>query len=188
MGCTMTIISVLCIFLPSAPYFCALFRQPKPQTTNKQWICGRRKIQHVVEIFMEGLLNPNSFTLFWDEWSLISSILILHTSSSKVSRYSHANGSIEIEGAASPSGTEEVLMCEMYQAVLCVKVIRRWGICLHGRYVRCSRISVVWQSICTFLHVCIFLLGVMFSIKLLGCLFRQVFATLYSVSGRLRVK
>lgn len=32
---------------------------------------------------------------------------------------------IEVEGAASPSGTEEVLMCEMCQAVLCVKVIRR---------------------------------------------------------------
>lgn len=47
----------------------------------------------------------------------------------KFSRCSHTNGSSEIEGAVSLSGSEEVLMCEMCQAVLCGKVIR-WVTCL----------------------------------------------------------
>lgn len=66
----------------------------------------------------------------------------------KVSRCSHTNGSSEIEGAVSPSGSEEVLMCEMCQAVLCGKVIR-WVTCLHGKYVSSSCIIVMWRNKCT---------------------------------------
>lgn len=63
----------------------------------------------------------------------------------KVSRCSHTNGSSEMEGAVSPSGSEEVLMCEMCQAVLCGKVIR-WVTCLHGKYVNCPCIIVMWRN------------------------------------------
>lgn len=77
--------------------------------------------------------RPQQCESLWNEWSLISRFLILQTSTWKVPRCSHTNRSVEMEGTASPSGTEEVLMCEMCQAVLCVKVIRRWGTCLHGK-------------------------------------------------------
>lgn len=66
----------------------------------------------------------------------------------KVSRCSHTNGSSEIEGAVSPSGSEEVLMCEMCQAVLCGKVIR-WVTCLHGKYVSSPCIIVMCRNECT---------------------------------------
>lgn len=63
----------------------------------------------------------------------------------KVSRCSHANGSSEMEGTVSPSGSEEVLMCEMCQAVLCGKVIR-WVTCLHGKYASSPCIIVMWRN------------------------------------------
>lgn len=63
----------------------------------------------------------------------------------KVSRCSHANGSLEVEGAVVPTGSEEVLTCEMFQAVLCGEVIR-WGVQAHGKRVRRSRISVAQRG------------------------------------------
>lgn len=59
----------------------------------------------------------------------------------KVSRCSHANESLEVEGAVVPTGSEEVLTCEMCRAALCGEVIR-WGARAHGKRVRRSRISV----------------------------------------------
>lgn len=111
-------------------------------------------------------------------------------SSLKVSRCSHTNGSVEIQGAASPSGTEEVLMCEMCQAVLCAKAIRRWGTCLHGKYVRYPCIIVARHRICTFLHLWIFF-HFMFGRNTVGYpLFLKTIAIhLWTfVSGRWRVK
>lgn len=71
-----------------------------------------RAKKHAAEIVGKAVKTPQ-FHSFWDEASSISSFLILQTSSLKVPRCSHINGSTEIGGAASPSGTEEVLMCEM---------------------------------------------------------------------------
>lgn len=72
----------------------------------------------------------------------------LQMSPLKVSRCSHTNGSSEMEGAFSPSGSEEVLMCDMCQAVLCEKVIR-WVTCSHGKYISCPCIIVMWRNKCT---------------------------------------
>lgn len=64
--------------------------------TVNVWAAGKHDMQ--LGFSSKAFWNPISFTVFWDEWYLISSFLSLQMSSLKVSRCSHTNGSVAIQG------------------------------------------------------------------------------------------